>query len=360
MHMNAAGQNRPKSVLWKIALIPFGVVIGLSIGWIVLRLWSPVATVPRYISPSDYPALREMLDGADSPRGLYLFDEDIGYRFKPNFTGTRHKSDIFLHKTNSLGLLGGEEVDTDSSAKNVLFLGDSVAYGDGLAYESIFVSQMQDLAGPDYRLANGACPGWSAKQQIGFYEKYLTHLDWDAIVFAVCLNDFVDFRWSWTEEGGYQWMMADSNSTIEVSCMAQLRSQFSGATAALARHDDATLPAWSPDIIESYCQDVLLPFTRRAEHSPVILLLLPTAHQFEALAKGADEEIVGAPQQQLVTFCREHDIPCIDALRLLRESDQVDSAKLYMHDDALHFRNGGHQALAEVAWPQLAGRIGRK
>ena len=206
---------------------------------------------------------------------------------------------------------------------------------------------------------NGVCPGWSGRQQAGFYAKYLSGVDWDAIVFAVCQNDFVDFRWGWIEGSGYQWMMADSGSPLESSRMSQIRSHFSGAaaTAPLAEHDDATLSAWSPGVIESYCNEVLLPFTRRAEPTPVLLFVLPTALQFEALAKGAEEEVVCEPQQRLAAFCREYDIPCVDALRLMRESDQVDFERLYFRDDALHFQHSGHEALAEVGWPLLEDRL---
>jgi hypothetical protein len=352
MDADAAAQRQPKSIAMKIALIPIGAAVGLLIGWIGIRVWWPVKAGPRAITPEDYPALREMLDATTSPRGLYLFDEDIGYRFKPGFNGVRHKTDFFPHATNSLGLLGDHEIDASSSAIKILFLGDSVTYGDGLAYESIFVSRMQVLAGPHYRLANGACPGWSAQQQIGFYEKYLSHVGWDAVVFAACLNDFVDFRWGWIEGRGYQWIMADSNANTASSRVSELRSRFESQAvlAPLAKHDDATLLAWDPSCIESYCHDVLLPLTRRAKHSPIVLLALPTAHQFEALANGADENTVRAPQLQLETFCREQDIPFIDALGLLRENERNDAAKLYLRDDPLHFQSTGHQELAKVAW----------
>ena len=82
----------------------------------------------------------------------------------------------------------------------MLFLGDSVTYGDGVAYEHVWVSVMQNLVSRSFQLANGSCPGWSTYQQILFFKKYLSNIDWKNIVIAFCLNDLVKFEWVYSSD----------------------------------------------------------------------------------------------------------------------------------------------------------------
>jgi hypothetical protein len=81
------------SIVKKLLLIPFGLAIGclLTIGG--LALWIAIRPSVRPIAASDQPKLRQQLDY--NPNALFLYDEDVSYRFKPNFRGIRHDSPSF-------------------------------------------------------------------------------------------------------------------------------------------------------------------------------------------------------------------------------------------------------------------------
>lgn len=59
---------------------------------------------------------------------------------KPNFVGARQGADGYRHQTNSLGLLGPEEISSSEGVQRVLFLGDSVTYGYQVPYEVCFTT----------------------------------------------------------------------------------------------------------------------------------------------------------------------------------------------------------------------------
>lgn len=349
-------QPRARKPLWKkLALIPAGLAAGLLVGWLGLWGWDAVRPRPQKLTVADYVTVQLMLDGDHGPRGLYLFDERIGYRFKPNGSGLRHQTEDSPHHTNSLGLLGERDIDPDPAVRKVLVLGDSVTYGDGVPFEAVYVSRMQELAGDEYQLANGACPGWNLQQQLGFYDAYLSDVDWSALVVALCLNDFVEFMWARVGNGQFDWMMTETTSTLQEWRLACLRNQFRGdpATAPLAAHDDATLFAWQPSRVSACLQEVLLPFLEEPDRPPLTVVVLPTRHQLEALHLGAPVATALWPQREVATFCEQHGVPCLDVATLLAEPELPQPAAVYLDGDALHLNEAGHALLAESLWPPL-------
>ena len=68
---------------------------------------------------------------------IYLKDPDLGWRLRPNTTDVWYGATV---KINSKGILGPElEYDKPPGVTRVLFLGDSVTFGDGLkTYEETF------------------------------------------------------------------------------------------------------------------------------------------------------------------------------------------------------------------------------
>ena len=344
--------------LWKkLLLIPAGLAAGLVIGWGAIEAWDATSPRPRRITAEDYSTVRFMLDDNYTERGLYLFDEQIGYRFKPNNSGIRHQTDDSPHLTNSLGLLGGRELDPDPAVRKVLVLGDSVTYGDGIPFDAIFVSRMQDIAGPELQLVNGACPGWNLEQQIGFYEAYVERAGWNAVVFCLCLNDFVEFGWAATPQGNFDWMMLESVSTFDRLRLKYTRNRFQSSkeTGPLFRHDDACMLSWQSDRVASCLREHLSPFLKSSSRPPVIVVLLPSRYQFDALGRGAPTETALSPQHQVNNFCTAHGIACLDAVELLTQVDEPfpESSDIFLAGDALHFNDAGHARLAEALWPAL-------
>src|SRR5207249_294185 len=110
------------------------------------------------------------------------------------YKGFRWESWDFPHATNSRGLLGSAEIDPAPAVGKVVFLGDSVTYGDAVPFENVFVSLMQGLAGPEWQLLNAGTPGWSTHQELRYFDRYLWDVNWRAVVIVFCLNDLVKFE----------------------------------------------------------------------------------------------------------------------------------------------------------------------
>lgn len=314
---------------------------------------------PHKLKPEDYGKAREVLDF--NPTALYKFDPDISYMLKPNFTGIRHDSVNFIHKTNSLSLLGDKEIIHSRNIKKIIFLGDSVAYGDGLPYESIMTTRMQTLAGDAYHLVNGSCPGWSTRQEIIFYKKYLSHIDWDTVVIFFCLNDLIDFEWVYDSETGFK-MSADmenigglygaKNKVVESLRLWNMRKNFASdqKTRPLSRHNNTSLFAWEKDKWEKYYNRILLPFFKLDKCPHVIIVALPSKYQIEALKSGAPDKVVLYPQKQLHSYCRASNTAFIDLNGAFIGRNF--SPEEFFKDD-LHFSARGHEIIAAYLWPAL-------
>ena len=159
-------------MLRKLLLIPFGVLVGLVLSIALLKLYRCIRPQPRPIATAEQPAVKALLD--ENPKSNYCFDEQTSYRLKPSFRGVRADSPEtkpWVHETNRLGLLGTDEPSRDPRVKKVLFLGDSVCYGDGVPIESTFVYRMQQQAGSGYQLLNAACPGYSTNQEVALFNR---------------------------------------------------------------------------------------------------------------------------------------------------------------------------------------------
>jgi len=140
----------------------------------------------------------------EDPKSIFIFDSYTSYRLKPSFKGLRHDSKTLPHVTNSRGILGEEELNPDPSVKKILFLGDSVAYGEHVPYEDVFISRMAEQAGNGYQLLNAGCPGWSTHQELAAYRQYFSDLPIDEVVVIFALNDLLRFEWVWRDDNSFQ------------------------------------------------------------------------------------------------------------------------------------------------------------
>ncbi len=342
----------------KFLAICFGLTLGASLAgglWCVRRVFSPP---PRQITQADQAKLREVLD--KNPKAIYLFDETVSYRLKPNFHGVRFFSDTLPHITNSLGLLGPEEISTDPRVRKLIFLGDSVTYGNGVGIEQNFVSRMQAAAGSNFQLLNGACPGWSTHQELGYYQKYLSDTPCELLAVVFCVNDLAKYEWVYGTDdkpqlsGEVPQWSESSALTLKLSL---LRKDFAAnpQTAPLAKHHNGFVLAWDRDSWERYVNEMLRPFFIKRDSPPIVFIALPSAFQVEAARLGADTEKVFFPQTQLQNACRELGAYYIDAAESLAAapSDQP----VFMDD--CHLTVAGHERVSQFLWPHLASLLSR-
>lgn len=346
-----------KERLFKTAAVLLGTVAGVAICAGVLHVKEILWPRSVRVTPSHYEHLRASLD--HNPRSLYEFDPDVSYMLKKNYEGIRHASEDLKHVTNSMRLLGSEEIDLYPEARKVLFLGDSVTYGEGIAFEYIFTSIIQSLSGSQYLIANGSCPGWSTYQQIGFFQKYLSDIEWEAVVIAFCLNDLVKFEWVFMNEtdfamspevvrdGGFQ----EVSATVWSHRLYRIRRRFDkdSSTRILSSHNNTTLLAWCEAKWDEYERDVLTALTETGRMKNPIIVAIPTLPQIVSLAQGASEAVVLFPQKRLEAFCRQKKICFIDARAAFEGSEAIH----HCYKDNLHLSRHGHELIAYYVWPRI-------
>lgn len=285
----------------------------------------------------------------------FVPDPDLGYRLKPSHSGYRDRKAGLPNRTNSLGILGEEELDRRPPARNVLFLGDSVAFGAGVPYERIFISIMKEGAAPRYRLFNGACWGWTTYQELLYYEKYLRDSPVDAIVVVFCLNDLLRHELDLSPSTGGLEMSKELyefvNGIGDHARLGLIRARFAleRGTAPLAELDGNFLAAWDPSYWDRYEKEILGPLPSDREQLPVIFAAVPLKAQLEALRRGAPREEVWYPQERLARFCRERKIPFVDAAPFVPVG--ADPAPYYL--DLIHLSEEGHAAMARTLLPRL-------
>jgi len=353
----------------KVAAVVLGGLAGgaLAIGaWL---LWTVVRPAPRPMGAAERAQLQRLLDR--NPDAIFMYDEATSFRYKPNFHGYRRQpihlgkrnSLQFAHVTNSLGLIGAEEVDADPRRPKLLLLGDSVTYGVWVDDSNTFPARMQQLAGTRCQLLVGACEGWSTKQEIVFYETYLRGIDWRDVVIVFCSNDLVDYEWTFgtdalpklTEEvlsvgnGG-----THTNDTFGGLKLAALRARFAAnpRTAPLATQTNTSLWAWEDDRWDKYLARTLEPFVQRVgAHPRLSMVLAPTLAQLKALAAGGSATLVMHPQFRMTAFCDQHHLTCIDLADAFAGSPAAELDAMFLDD--LHFSERGHAAVAAYLWPKL-------
>jgi len=319
----------------KIALLLIGTLLGVGTSAL---LWRALQPKPQELSAVDRQALRQLLDGNRSERGLYLFDPELGYRFKPRFRGIRHQSDNALHVTNSRGLLGTREP-LDDDSHRILFLGDSVAYGDGVGFEEIFSERVQAAAGASYQVFNAACPGWRSEQELRHFERDLSDLRWDMLVLTVSLNDLVPYRWSKLDGGEYRMTLSLPEPARSAAKLLQLRAKFrlTDASRPLTEHDGATLLAWSDREWDNYLTGVLVPFVEREDRPRLVIAMLPSLYQLQALERGLGADVALLPQRRMASFAKARDLHFTDASKPfigLGEELLNESFRDYLHFSA--------------------------
>jgi GDSL-like Lipase/Acylhydrolase family len=299
----------------------------------------------------------------EDPNSIFIFDSDTSYRLKPSFKGLRHNSSHLPHITNSRGILGGEEINPDPAVRKILFLGDSVAYGEHVPYEDIFISRMSQQAGENYQLLNSGCPGWSTHQELAAYRKYFSDLPIDTVVIVFALNDLLRFEWVWRDDNSFQ-MSAElqglgglAHSKLTAGALKEIRGRFwnTPELRPLANLNNTCLNSYLlPKWVNWY--NLIQPeISKLMEEKRLIIVAVPARPQLEALNLGGDSDTVLFPQHQLEQFCSVNGIEYVNLTRAFKNEHEEYESSLFLHGGhgILHFSSEGHQRVAEYLWPVM-------
>jgi len=332
-------------------------------GW---RIWQKtIRTQGRPLDAAQREELKRKLD--DNPKSIFIYDPITSYRLKPNFRGLRHDSEALPHVTNSSGILGEEEVNPDPGVTGILFLGDSVAYGEHVSHPETFISRMGEMSGPGFQLLNAGCPGWSTHQELLAYRNYFSRLPIDAVAIVFALNDLLRFEWVWRDGESFR-MSAElrglgglAHSRFTSSALKKIRERFweRPELKPLAGLNNTCLNAYLPESWEEFFRRNGPALKKIASEKILLFISVPARPQLEALNAGGDADVVLFPQRQLEEFCRKNRIVYIDSLEAFEKEGGGYDTSLFFGGGIglLHLSPRGHEAAADFLWPRIESSV---
>jgi lysophospholipase L1-like esterase len=124
----------------------------------------------------------------------YLYDATLGWRNIPGWRATTRGRPLSI---NAQGFRGTEDVDDAKSrgVRRILILGDSYAWGYGVADHEVFAVLLERLlneVGNRYEVINTGVSGWGTDQQLLFLRQEGFRYDPDVVVVAFFLGNDID------------------------------------------------------------------------------------------------------------------------------------------------------------------------
>ena len=159
-----------KRIFFVLSIIATVLVVVLVVGEVMVRVSSPVRTM--------YPR--------------YKFIPEYGFGLYPNRRVVHACPGKFkFHYTvNEYGHRGRALSPADSNAsRNIVVLGDSFAFGQGVSDGEPFAAVLDDLLGDDYAVLNLGSPGWGLTQQIRRYYEFARKYKPETVLLQYCWND---------------------------------------------------------------------------------------------------------------------------------------------------------------------------
>lgn len=332
-----------------LLFIVFNIVaVALLVGAaeIAARLILPDAT-PRFISA-----------------GLFeknMFGSTFGLR--PNHTGTVGGAKIFTDGRGCRITPGG---DIDSSLPTLVFLGDSVTFGNSVQSGNTFVDITTSEVGGKYNVVNLSAPGWNLEDYINVleYSPFFRGEDMGVVkvVLVYSLNDAYD-----VSAAGINKSLAGEKppKTFRTRLRNHLKSisvteDFNAFLARKSRlylvfkkYGINTPKVWYENMAAHYrtlsvgaIEEKLAVIKSRLDRGDieVTALVLPYAYQ---LGEGGGDSLL--PQEMVLEAMEGAGIPCHDLTGHLRDavsSEGMEGGDIYTYADAMHFNAAGHRLIA--------------
>jgi len=127
-----------------------------------------------------------------NPQTLYEPDPLLHYRMRRNQVGYTADKPF---RTNSLGLRGGEIAPKAPGVQRGLLLGDSIAFGFGVAEEDTFAKLLERAlntrasGGQRYEIVNAGEPAFNTRQEVNYFATEGIKLAPDFVIIALYWND---------------------------------------------------------------------------------------------------------------------------------------------------------------------------
>ncbi|MCB9781525.1 MAG: hypothetical protein H6751_00985 [Candidatus Omnitrophica bacterium] len=319
----------------------------------------------------------ELLARPFTPRAektwIFMRDDDLGWKLRPNSTDIWGGVRV---KINGKGVRGPElDYERSPETYRILYLGDSVTFGFGIeddleTYPYQVERNLEKTTGLDVETINSGVGGYSPWQEKIFFEKEGIKYQPDLAVIGFYLNDVTEkFKLPQFggKEGSYQLNRAYASQidrwlrwSSAWAGIKQLnaRMRFGGDIKKSALEIEATnidklirepndpviQEAWKITLrnLEKMVESI------RSTETDLLLLSLPDKGQIEIPGYGT------SPQDILGQFAKDHDIPFLDLLPVMKRATADDPKRL-----DLCFRDYSHPTAlgATVLAPSIAQAI---
>jgi lysophospholipase L1-like esterase len=287
---------------------------------------------------------------------LFVRDAELGWKLRP---GAEDEWGGVRVRINDKGMRGPElPYAKPAGARRVLYLGDSVAFGFGIArHEDTFPFRVADLLAQDSTLAvetvNTGVGGYSPWQFHGVLASEGIRYAPDLVVVSFVLNDVTEkfelLRFGGTSEGHQLLLSVRSRGQVGRRLVSRLRfgedvAQGARELVELRAHQLALEPdsprvkrAWDVTLanlakIFSFCSE---------REIPALLVAFPYTFQLR------DPSRFGAPQQVLHRFAAEHDVAYLDLLPHYAARVRPGALRAWFLDDD-HPTERGHDLAARA------------
>ena len=323
-------------------------------------------------------ALRPFIDRSGAR--LFVPDDELGWRLRPGAEETWGGVPV---RINSHGLRGPEVAwEKPPGTRRILFLGDSVTFGYGLAsYQEAFphltADLLEELLGVEVEALNAGVGGYSPWQELRYLERDGLRYAPDVVVVSFVLNDVTE-KFELIRFGGHwrgfhlsravpdSWIerLSQTSGIVHFARRLGARIRFGKDVQAGAREVerlDVGMLVSEPDrpeIVEAWdltLQNVGAIFELCEGHEiPAFLVIVPFAFQLE------DPEGLAAPQRRLLAFAAERGIGALDLLPILhrRLGEQGLGAEDVFRDPS-HLSPAGSRIVAEAIAGAIASALVR-
>lgn len=253
----------------------------------------------------------------------------------------------------------------------LLFLGDSIAFGQGVDDGDGFVRRIETMAAsggyPHLSVINASVTGYSPWQEYDLLKEQGLRYDPDAIVQVFCLND-VGQKFRLVKYGGRTKHLAPPEpSALEWSGLFRmsraLTFQWFGPTRAElnARETDYAPEAVIDHFDAPRIQEALrvtgenlarIISLARDIGRPIAIVCFPTGRQIDM-----PEDTWSRPQDWLAALCRRHDVPFLDLTQVYRQYARTRGLSgNHLFPDDIHPNQLAHRIAAEEIYAFLLGQ----
>lgn len=344
----------------------------LLLGSTLVLLFVLLEAVTRVVVPAPLPW--------NWPQVRYEVSSSLGFRLRANQIAYSADKPV---RTNAIGLRGPERsIAKPAGVRRTLILGDSIAFGHGVAYEDTFAARLENLLNASggrgsNEVIDAGVPAFNTLQEVTYFREQGIQLQPDVVVLALYWNDvssktgvtadsegrLIDdatptnpgrfSRWSETERGYWARNLLKRSSFLYfvVDRVRSLRANSDRSTPKQAAMQQSVLtgephPAVTAGWEEIERQLAVLAESCRTRGMALVVAILPMPQLLEGRYPGAQYP------SKVLGMCAAAGLRCLDMQPAFAREFKGHSS-LYIPYDGDHPNERGHGIIANELYAAI-------